>query len=146
MKGFDPRESFLGETAEHNDDDPRGDEDETVAFLAQLSKGAPALELAVGSGRIALPLAARGVSVDGIELSPDMVSVLHRRPGADRVNVLLGDMTTTTTGKTYPLVYLIFNSIFNLLTQDDQVRCFHNAANHLVADGVFVVEAAVPSA
>ncbi|MDN5762067.1 MAG: class I SAM-dependent methyltransferase [Microlunatus sp.] len=146
MKDFDPLKSFVGEVAEHNDDIPRGDEDETVRLLAELSDGEPALELAVGSGRIAIPLAARGVSVDGIELSDDMIAVLQRRPGGDRVRVFPGDMTIVSTGQTYPLVFLVFNSIFNLLTQDDQVRCFENAARHLTGDGVFLVEAAVPSA
>ncbi len=146
MRDFDPRTSFLGETAEHNDDLPRGDEEETVALLTELSHGGPALELAVGSGRIALPLAARGVRVDAIELSEDMVRVLRQRPGGERVRVHQGDMTTVDTGSTYPLVFLVFNSIFNLLTQDDQVRCFENAARHLTRDGVFLVETAVPSA
>ena len=146
MEGFDPRTSFLGEVAEHNDDTPRGDEKETVDFLAELAGDGPALELAVGSGRIAIPLAARGVPVDGIELSDDMLSVLRRRPGGDQVHVVSGDMTTVTTGRTYPLVFLIFNTIFNLLSQDDQVRCFENATRHLTQDGVFLVEAAVPSA
>lgn len=146
MKDFDPLKSFVGEVAEHYDDNPRGDEGETVALLAELSRGGPALEFAVGSGRIAIPLAAHGVSVDGIELSGDMIAVLQRRPGGERVRVLLGDMTTVSTGATYPLVFLVFNSIFNLLTQDDQVRCFENAARHLTDDGVFLVETAVPSA
>jgi SAM-dependent methyltransferase len=146
VKDFDPLKSFVGAVAEHNDDVPRGDEDETVGLLAELSRGGSALELAVGSGRIAIPLAARGVRVDGIELSEDMISVLSRRPGGERVRVFPGDMTTVDTGETYPLVFLVFNSLFNLLTQDDQVRCFENAARHLTDDGVFLVEAAVPSA
>lgn len=146
MKDFDPLKSFVGEAAEHNDDVPRGDENETVALLVELSNSGPALEFAVGSGRIAIPLAARGVAVDGVELSEDMISVLRQRPGGDRVRVLPGDMTTVNTGKKYPLVFLIFNSIFNLLTQDDQVRCFQNAAQHLTGNGVFLVETAVPSA
>jgi hypothetical protein len=147
VEGFDPARSFLGETAEHNDDRPRGDETETVALLSELAHGR-ALELAIGSGRIALPLAAAGVRVDGIELSPDMIRVLQRRT-ADleiTVEVLEGDMTTTRTGKLYPLVFLIFNTIFNLLTQDDQIRCFENAAHHLDRDGIFLIETAVPSA
>jgi len=146
VKDFDPLRSFTGEVAEHNDDVPRGDENETVALLAELSRGGPVLEFAVGSGRIALPLEARGVPVDGIELSADMISVLRRRPGGERVRVFPGDMTTVGTGRTYPLVFLVFNTIFNLLTQDDQVRCFENAARHLTSDGVFLVETAVPSA
>ncbi|HEY5979871.1 MAG TPA: class I SAM-dependent methyltransferase [Microlunatus sp.] len=147
MKGFDPARSFLGETAEHNDDNPRGDEAETVALLTELA-GGRALELAIGAGRIALPLAAGGTQVDGIELSPDMITVLRRRASAagSSVEVVEGDMTTTDVGRQYPLVFLIFNTIFNLLTQDDQVRCFENAARHLEDEGVFLIEAAVPSA
>nr|WP_275588455.1 class I SAM-dependent methyltransferase [Microlunatus panaciterrae] len=102
--------------------------------------------MAIGSGRIALPLAAAGVAVDGIELSPDMIDILRSRPGGDRIDVRMGDMTTVGTGRRYCLVFLIFNTIFNLLTQDDQVRCFQNAARHLDEDGLFLVEAAVPSA
>jgi SAM-dependent methyltransferase len=146
MLGFDPKKSFLGKVAEHNDDLPRGDESETVELLAEMSQGEPTLELAVGSGRIALPLAARGITVDGIELSDDMIDILRRRPGGDKIDVVTGDMITATTGKTYRLVVLVFNSIFNLLTQDDQVRCFANAARHLTSDGMFLIEAAVPSA
>jgi SAM-dependent methyltransferase len=147
VKGFDPARSFLGDVAEHNDDHPRGDEAETVALLHELAHGR-ALEFAVGSGRIALPLSAAGTRVDAIELSPDMIAVLQRRATASEVaiNVLEGDMTTTRTGERYPLVFLVFNTIFNLLTQDDQVRCFENAARHLEPAGLFLVEAAVPSA
>lgn len=141
MKDFDPAASFLGETAQHNDDHPRGDEAETVGLLKDLARGR-ALELAIGSGRIALPLAAAGVVVDGIELSADMVDVLRSRPGGEHLDVRIGDMTTVETGRHYPLVFLIFN----LLTQDGQVRCFENAARHLTDDGVFLVETAVPSA
>ena len=145
MLDFDPAASFLGETAEHYDDVPRGDEDETVRLLAELARGR-ALELAIGTGRVAVPLARAGVQVDGIELSPDMLEVLGRRTSGLPVQVWPGDMSTTRTGRTYPLVFLIFNTIFNLLSQDDQVRCFANAAAHLDEDGLFLVEAAVPSA
>lgn len=137
----------MGDTALHNDDCPRGDEAETVALLSELARGR-ALELGTGSGRIALPLAAAGVRVDGIELSPDMIKVLQRRAADQQVtiNVLEGDMTTTRTSERYPLVFLIFNTIFNLLTQDDQIRCFENAARHLDSNGVFLIETAIPSA
>lgn len=145
VKNFAPAASFLGDTADHYDDDDRGDEAETVALLVELARGR-ALELAIGTGRIALPLARAGAAVDGIELSPDMVAVLRGRPGGDRIDVRVGDMTTVQTGRSYPLVFLIFNTIFNLVTQDDQVRCFENAARHLTDDGLFLVETAVPSA
>lgn len=146
MDDFDPATSFGAETAARYDAAPRGDEAETVDFLAALAGAGPALELAIGTGRVALPLAARGVRVDGIELSAAMVDQLRRKPGGAHVAVTPGDMSTATTGETYRLVFLVFNTIFNLLTQDDQVRCFQNAARHLTDEGAFVVEAAVPSA
>ncbi|SER56556.1 class I SAM-dependent DNA methyltransferase [Lentzea albida] len=141
MKGFNP--SFSPETAKTYDDHPRGDEDETVRFLA--SFGDRALEFAIGTGRIALPLRECGVAVDGVELSPHMVARLREKPGGTDVDVTMGDMSVAGTGRTYPLVYLVYNTISNLLTQDDQVRCFENAARHLTPDGVFVVECGLPS-
>lgn len=147
MKGFDPRTSFGHETSRDYDAvSRRGDEEETVAFLAGLAGGGEALELAVGTGRIALPLMKAGVRVDGIELSKDMVDRMREKPGGDQVEVVMGDMSRVTTGRSYGLVYLVFNTIGNLLTQDDQVRCFENAARHLTDDGVFVVECRVPTA
>ena len=144
MDGFDPATSFGPDVARRYDDGLRGDEAETVTFLAGLAGAGPALEFAIGTGRIALPLAERGIRVYGIELSPDMVEQLRRKPGGDGIEVTMGDMSTTTVPGSYPLVYLVFNTIFNLLTQDDQVRCFDNAASHLTDDGAFVVEAGVP--
>jgi SAM-dependent methyltransferase len=147
MKGFDPATSFGYETSlDYDADSERGDEDDTVRFLAGLAGGADALELAVGTGRIALPLRAAGVRVDGVELSKDMVDRLREKPGGDQVEVTMGDMSRVGTGRTYGLVYLVFNTIGNLLTQDDQVRCFENAARHLAGDGVFVLECRVPTA
>ncbi|MEJ7741278.1 MAG: class I SAM-dependent methyltransferase [Nocardioidaceae bacterium] len=145
MQGFDPATSFGPDVAAHYDDHPRGDELETVDFLAGLARGDAALELAIGTGRIALPLAERGVRVDGIELSPDMVTRLREKPGGAHVDVTMGDMARAPgPHEKYPLVYLVFNTIYNLLTQEDQLRCFENAAGHLATDGVFVVEAGVP--
>ena len=118
---------------------------QSVKLLSELARGS-ALEFAVGSGRIALPLARAGVDVVGIDLSPDMLAVTRSRPGGELIEAHAGDMTTTDLGRRFPLVYVVFNSIFNLLTQDDQVRCFENAARHLHDDGIFLVEAAVPSA
>lgn len=146
MIGFEPAGSFGPDVARRYDDSPRGDEEAAADFLAGYARGDSALEFAIGTGRIALPLAARGVRVDGIELSDAMVEQLRTKPGGKDLDVRVGDMTTTLTGRRYPLVYLVFNTIFNLLTQDDQVRCFENAARHLTDDGAFVVEAAVPSA
>jgi SAM-dependent methyltransferase len=146
MDGFDPRTSFGQDVSRRYDAHPRGDEEETVAFLARLACERDALEFAVGTGRIALPLARAGVRVDGIELSQDMVDRLREKPGGHEVEVCMGDMSRVTTGRTYGLVYLVFNTIGNLLTQDDQVRCFENAARHLAEDGVFVIECRVPTA
>jgi SAM-dependent methyltransferase len=147
MKGFDPATSFGYQTSlDYDADSHRGDEEETVAFLAGLAGEGEALELAVGTGRIALPLAAAGVGVDGIELSQDMVDRLREKPDGDQVQVTMGDMSRVSTGRRYGLVYLVFNTIGNLLTQDDQVRCFENAARHLTDDGVFVLECRVPTA
>ncbi len=146
MEGFDPATSFGPDVAERYDDRPRGDEAETVEFLAAVAGDGRALELAVGTGRIALPLTERGIRVDGIELSPDMVARLRSKPGGDAVAVTMGDMSKVRAPGAYRLVYLVFNTIFNLLTQDDQVRCFENAARHLDDFGVFVVEAGMPSA
>ena len=112
--------------------------------LAELSNGGRALELAVGTGRVALPLAARGVEVHGIELSPHMASQLARKPGAEAVNVTLGDMCTAKADGTFQLVYLIYNTIMNVTTQDEQVEVFENAAAHLDPGGTFVVEVLVP--
>lgn len=145
MQGYRPIDSFGADTAAHYDDQPRGDEQEAVELLERLAAGGPALELAIGTGRIALPLAARGVRVDGVELSPPMVARLRAKPGGERLAVTVGDMADVPVEGRYRLVYVVFNSLFNLLTQDEQVRCFQNVAAHLADDGVFVVEAFVPA-
>jgi SAM-dependent methyltransferase len=147
MKGFDPRTSFGYDVSKRYDAvDTRGDEEQTVAFLARLAGQRDALELAVGTGRIALPLTQVGVRVDGIEMSRHMVDRMREKPDGRKVEVTMGDMSRVTTGRSYGLVYLVYNTIGNLLTQDDQVRCFENAARHLTDDGVFVLECRVPTA
>jgi SAM-dependent methyltransferase len=146
MKGFHPASSFGPDVAASYDDHPRGDEETAAIFLSELAGQRPALEFAIGTGRIALPLAAKGVQVDGIELSPDMVERLRAKPGGQQINITIGDMSSTITGRRYGLVYLVFNTIFNLLTAEDQIRCFQNAAQHLEPDGYFVVETALPHA
>ena len=145
MENYEPILSFGKDTAEIYDDVPRGDEVETVAFLEQLAGGGPALELAIGTGRIALPLAARGIHVDGIDISPAMVAKLRDKPGGGEISVTIGDFAAVPVTGTYRLVYIVFNTLFNLLTQDEQVRCFENVAAHLTDDGSFVVEAFVPT-
>ena len=118
--------------------------DPTVDVLAELAGGGRALELAIGTGRVALPLAARGVEVHGIELSPSMVERLRAKPGGQEIPVALGDMATTRVDGSFSLAYLVFNTIQNLTTQDEQVATVANAAAHLEPGGVFVVEVGVP--
>ncbi len=146
MKGYSPAFSFGPDVAASDVNLLRGDEEAAAAFLSELAGDRPALEFAIGTGRIAVPLAARDVQVDGIELSPFMAANLRVKPGAQNINVLVGDMSSATTNRRYGLVYLVFNSIFNLLTAEDQIRCFQNAARHLTSDGHFVVETALPHA
>jgi SAM-dependent methyltransferase len=145
MRGFDPFQAFGEEVARTYDDSPRGDEAAAVAFLERVAQGGPALELAIGTGRIALPLAARGIRVDGVEISPDMVARLRAKPGGDQIAVTVGDFADVPVEGSYRLIFVVFNTLFNLLTQDDQVRCFENVAARLTDDGVFVVETLVPT-
>jgi SAM-dependent methyltransferase len=145
MDGYHATTSFGHEASLRYDaEDTRGDEEQTAEFLAALAPDGPALEFAIGTGRIALPLAARGVRVDGIELSEHMVERLREKEGSDAITVTIGDMSRVGTGRTYGLVYLVYNTIGNLISQDEQVRCFENAARHLAPGGVFVVECRVP--
>jgi SAM-dependent methyltransferase len=115
-----------------------------VDFLAELADDGAALELGIGTGRIALPLTRRGVRVHGIDLSEAMVARLQAKPGADGIAVALGDFATTTVGETFSLVYLVFNTIMNLTTQEAQIACFENAALHLKPGACFVIEVGVP--
>ncbi|MFE1774967.1 class I SAM-dependent DNA methyltransferase [Streptomyces sp. NPDC059008] len=116
----------------------------TIAFLAELAGDGPALEFAIGTGRVGIPLREHGVPVVGIELSEHMAAVLRRKIDEDTLPVVIGDMATTTVPGEFTLVYLVYNTITNLLTQDEQVACFHNAARHLAPGGRFVIELGVP--
>jgi SAM-dependent methyltransferase len=145
MEDYDPAKSFLGTAAEQYDRHARGDEEDAVAFLAELAGAGPALELAIGTGRIGLPLAARGVAVEGIDLSPDMVAQLRKKPGGGDIPVTIGDFSEVPVSGSYRLVYIVFNTFFNLLHQEEQVRCFENVAAHLADDGAFLIEARVPA-
>ncbi len=116
----------------------------TVDVLAELAGDGSALEFAVGTGRVALPLSARGVPVSGIELSTAMVSQLRAKDGGQRIDVTIGDMATTRVDGSFRLVYLVYNTIGNLTTQGQQVACFANAAAHLEVGGAFVIEVGVP--
>ena len=118
--------------------------DPAVRFLADLAGDGAALELGIGTGRIALPLSRRGVRVHGIDLSPAMVAKLRTKPGADKIGVTIGDFATTRVGGTFRLAYLVYNTIMNLTTQDEQVECFRNVAAHLDVGGCFVIEVGVP--
>ncbi len=118
--------------------------DPTVDFLAGLAGDGAALEFGIGTGRIALPLSRRGVSVHGIDLSDAMVARLREKPGAERIGVTLGDFATTKVDGVFSLAYIVYNTISNLTTQDSQVACFQNAAAHLGPGGCFVIEVGVP--
>jgi hypothetical protein len=145
VKNFEPARSFGEGVAATYDDTLRGDENDTVAFLERLAGEGPVLELAIGTGRIGLPLAARGLRVEGIELSPAMAARLRAKPGGEQIPMTMGDFADVAVQGNYRLVYVLFNTFFNLLTQDDQVRCFTNVAAHLTGAGSFVIEAFVPS-
>lgn len=118
--------------------------DPCVDFLAELAKGGPALEFAIGTGRVALPLSNRGVRVSGIELSPDMAKQLDAKPGADQIPMTIGDMTATRVPGSFKLVYIVWNAITTVTTQDEQLSIVANAAAHLDQGGFFVVEVVVP--
>jgi SAM-dependent methyltransferase len=145
MKDYEPIMSFGEDVSEMYRDLQRGDEIAAVAFLEQLAGRGPALELAIGTGRIALPLAARGIHVDGIDISPAMVDQFRAKPGGDKISVVIGNFADVPVSGTYRLIFVVWNTLFNLLTQEDQVRCFMNVANHLTEDGSFVIEAFVPA-
>ena len=145
MKDYEPKISFGEDVAKTYPDLQRGDEAAAVEFLAQLAGQGPALELAIGTGRIALPLAARGIQVEGIDISPAMVQQLRSMPGGDKIEVAIGDFADVPVVGPYRLIYVVFNTLFNLLTQEDQVKCFKNVADHLSENGVFVIETFVPS-
>jgi SAM-dependent methyltransferase len=118
--------------------------DPIVDFLADLAGDGAALELGIGTGRIALPLAQRGVHVHGIDLSTAMVARLQAKPGAEDIDVTIGDFATTMVEGTFTVAYLVFNTIMNLTTQEEQVACFQNVAAHLEPGGSFVIEVGVP--
>lgn len=116
----------------------------TVAALQELAEGGSAVEFAIGTGRVAIPLAEAGVPVSGIELSEAMTARLREKASADEIPVVQGDMATASAGTGFSLAFLVYNTIANLLSQEDQVECFQNAARHLAPGGCFVVELWVP--
>jgi SAM-dependent methyltransferase len=145
----DPADGWFPESVAADYDQPAGaDSPEVVAavdVLQDLAAGGPVLELAVGTGRIAAPLATRGVPVTGIELSRAMAARITDKPGGDAVQVTIGDMTTTRVRGEFSLAYLVFNTISNVTTQDGQVAVFVNAAAHLRPGGLFLIEVGIPS-
>ncbi len=146
---MDDEDGYFGErVAATYDEGPEvfgpGAADATADVLAELAGNGWALELGIGTGRIALPLAARGVVVHGIDLSRAMVARLRAKPGGEQIGVTIGDFATTRVDGTFSLVYLVFNTIMNLTTQAAQVACFRNAAAHLGPGGCFVIELRVP--
>lgn len=144
MKIFEP--STFGELYAEDYDalhDP-GTTDEAVKLLAGLSGNGRVLELAIGTGRIALPLANCGLDVHGIDGSPEMVEKMRLKAGGDSIPVSIGDYAEVEVEGVFELVFLVFNTLFNLRSQEDQIRCFANVAEHLSEDGVFLVETFVP--
>lgn len=145
MEGYDPT-TYGERIAPIYDELFEGvlDTESCVEFLAGLSGEGPVLELAVGTGRVALPLVEQGIRVHGIDVSESMVSRMREKPGGDAVQVTMGDFADVPVEGRYPLVFLVFNTLFALTSQEDQVRCFRNVAEHLTDGGVFVVECFVP--
>ncbi len=147
---MEDRDGYFGEEVAATYDDPSSDMfddavvEVTVDVLAALAGGGRALELGIGTGRIALPLSRRGVPVHGIDMSRAMVARLRAKPGGDAIDVTIGDFATTRVEGAFSVAYLVFNTIMNLTTQDAQVACFRNVAAHLEPGGCFVVEVGVP--
>lgn len=119
-------------------------DEKSISTLAELAQGGPALELGIGTGRIALPLRQKGVEVHGIDASKAMVEKLRAKPGGEDIPVTLGDFGEVAVEGQFSLIYVVFNTFFGLLTQDDQIRCFKNVAQHLSPGGVFLMEVFVP--
>lgn len=138
--------STFGElnAADYDDLHDPGTTKETVSLISELAGDGSILELAIGTGRIALPLVAMGHRICGIEGSPEMVEVMRRKPGGDAIDVTIGDFADVGVEGPFDHVFLVFNTLFNLQTQEDQIRCFRNTARILSAGGTFLVEAFVP--
>lgn len=145
MKGYDT-ETYGERIADIYDELYEGmlDTDSTVEFLGRLAGKGPVLELAIGTGRVALPLAERGIEVRGIDSSEAMVERLRAKPGGEGLQVTMGNFAEVGVEGRYPLIYVVFNSLFALTTQEDQVRCFQGVGDHLEDGGTFVIEVFVP--
>ena len=145
MQGYEP-ETYGQRIAGVYDElyDQAFDKTAAVSFLKERSAGGPALELAIGTGRVGLELSRSGLDVHGIDISEAMVERLRAKPGGDRIEIRMGDFANVDVDRDYPLIYLVFNTLFALTTQDEQIRCLENVAKHLMPEGVFVVECFVP--
>jgi SAM-dependent methyltransferase len=145
---MDDQDGYFGERVAARYDESLADEaglvDAAVEVLAELAGGGRALELGIGTGRIALPLARRGIAVHGIDLSRAMVARLRAKPGGEAIGVTIGDFATANAGGTFTFAYLVFNTIMNLTTQAAQIACFRNVAAHLEPGGCFVIEVMIP--
>lgn len=144
MKGYGPQTFGELNAADYDALHDPGTTEEAVALLAELAQNGRVLELAIGTGRVALPLAARGIAIAGVEASPEMVAQLRKKPGGDAIPVAMGNMADMPVDGRFDFIFLIFNTLFNLTSQEEQLRCFANAAKHLNAGGAFLVEAFVP--
>jgi len=145
MEPFAPDTFGTLNATDYDDTQDPGTTDATVDFIYDLMGGTgSALELAIGTGRIGVPLAERGIAVSGIEGSQEMVDIMRAKPGGADIPVVIGDMADVAIEGTFDHVFLVFNTLFNLLTQEAQVRCFANAAKRLKPGGTFLVEAFIP--
>ena len=143
MNGYNA-ETYGDHIAEAYDELVSSCEDAAIDTLAELARGGRALELGIGTGRVALPLSSRGVEVHGLDVSSAMVSRLKAKPGGDLLSVTMGDFADVPVDGEFSLVYVVFNTFYALLTQEEQLRCFRNVAAHLAAGATFVIDAFVP--
>jgi SAM-dependent methyltransferase len=144
VQGYTERSYGERWAAEYDEFHGELDPAQAVETLAELAAGRPVLELAIGTGRIALPMRARGVEIRGVDISTEMVAELRKKPGGEEIPVTIGNMADADYGGEFALIFLAFNTVFGLPSQEDQVRLFENVSRHLTDDGIFVVEAFVP--
>ncbi len=142
MRDYDPAKSFDADSARYHD--VRGDEEEAVAFLLSRAGDRRSLELAIGTGRIAIPLAAAGLNVEGIDIAPAMLDRMREKPGGSAIPARLGNIVDVDVDGSFGFVFVLWNTFFNLITQADQRRCFENVAARLDPGGLFLIEAYTP--
>ena len=144
-EGYEPEITFRKYAGGRQADRAKDGASVIVSVLEGLAGTGPVMELGIGTGRIALPLAARGIRVDGVEISTPVVERLRREPGGDQLSITVGNFADVSYPDSYSLIYVVANALLHLYTQEDQVRCFRNVAAHLSQDGVFVVEVFGPA-